>query len=163
MGSSELSARSRRLLATLVREYIETGEPVASQRARARERAWRVVGDGPQRAGTARRGGLRAPAAHLSRTRPDRSRLSRLRRSAARRPQAGASATDVEHQLRQQAERSPLIDDLLASVTHLVSRAARHVGFALAGSPRRRAAADRVRPARRIRAFWSSWFRAATR
>ena len=30
MGSSELSTRSRRLLATLVREYIETGEPVAS-------------------------------------------------------------------------------------------------------------------------------------
>jgi heat-inducible transcriptional repressor len=32
MGSYELSDRSRRLLATLVREYIETGEPVASQR-----------------------------------------------------------------------------------------------------------------------------------
>ena len=31
MGSYELSERSRRLLATLVREYIETGEPVASQ------------------------------------------------------------------------------------------------------------------------------------
>src|SRR5215216_6190722 len=31
MGSSELSDRSRRLLATLVREYIETGEPVPSQ------------------------------------------------------------------------------------------------------------------------------------
>jgi heat-inducible transcriptional repressor len=38
----------------------------------------------------------------------------------------------VEHQLRQQAGRSPLMDDLLMSVTHLVSRAARHVGFALA-------------------------------
>src|SRR5918998_6035700 len=31
MGSFELSDRSRRLLATLVREYIETGEPVSSQ------------------------------------------------------------------------------------------------------------------------------------
>src|SRR5919112_3228183 len=31
MGSHDLSDRSRRLLATLVREYIETGEPVASQ------------------------------------------------------------------------------------------------------------------------------------
>ena len=41
----------------------------------------------------------------------------------------------VEHRLREQAERSPLIDDLLASVSHLVSRAARHVGFALAGNP----------------------------
>jgi heat-inducible transcriptional repressor len=40
----------------------------------------------------------------------------------------------VEHRLREQAERSPLIDDLLASVSHLVSRAARHVGFAFAGN-----------------------------
>src|SRR5919107_2748290 len=31
MGSYELTERSRRLLATLVREYIATGEPVASQ------------------------------------------------------------------------------------------------------------------------------------
>jgi heat-inducible transcriptional repressor len=45
-----------------------------------------------------------------------------------------APTVDVEHQLRQQAERSPLVDDLLASVTHLVSRTARQVGFALADS-----------------------------
>jgi heat-inducible transcriptional repressor len=38
----------------------------------------------------------------------------------------------VEHELRQRAERSLSIDDLLAGVSHLVSRAARHVGFALA-------------------------------
>src|SRR6187401_3141355 len=31
MSSFDLSDRSRRLLATLVREYIETGEPVSSQ------------------------------------------------------------------------------------------------------------------------------------
>src|SRR5262245_49040664 len=31
MGSYELSERSSRLLATLVREYIETGEPISSQ------------------------------------------------------------------------------------------------------------------------------------
>ena len=31
MGSYELSDRSSRLLATLVREYIATGEPVSSQ------------------------------------------------------------------------------------------------------------------------------------
>jgi heat-inducible transcriptional repressor len=41
---------------------------------------------------------------------------------------------DVENQLRQQAERSPFIDDLLVSASHLVSRAVRHIGFALAGS-----------------------------
>ena len=31
MGSFELTDRARRLLATLVREYIETAEPVSSQ------------------------------------------------------------------------------------------------------------------------------------
>src|SRR5919201_6413288 len=31
MGSFELSDRPRRLLATIIREYVETGEPVSSQ------------------------------------------------------------------------------------------------------------------------------------
>ena len=53
-----------------------------------------------------------------------------LERRKRARPSAG-----VEHRLREQAERSPLLDDLLASISHLVSRAARHVGFALSGSP----------------------------
>ena len=35
----------------------------------------------------------------------------------------------------EQAVQTPLMDDLLASVSHLVSRAARHVGFALAANP----------------------------
>ena len=42
-----------------------------------------VVGDAAQRHGAARGTGLRAPAAHVSRPRPDRSRVSQLRRSAA--------------------------------------------------------------------------------
>jgi heat-inducible transcriptional repressor len=40
----------------------------------------------------------------------------------------------VESHLRREAERSPFINDLLVSASHLVSRAARHVGFALADS-----------------------------
>jgi heat-inducible transcriptional repressor len=43
--------------------------------------------------------------------------------------------TVVETHLREQAERSPLLDDVLASVSHFVSRAAKHVGFALSGTP----------------------------
>jgi heat-inducible transcriptional repressor len=39
----------------------------------------------------------------------------------------------VETQLRQRAGTSPLVDDVLANVSHLISRAARHVAFALAG------------------------------
>jgi heat-inducible transcriptional repressor len=38
----------------------------------------------------------------------------------------------VEHELRQQVERSPSFDDVLVSATHLIARAVRHVGFALA-------------------------------
>jgi len=41
---------------------------------------------------------------------------------------------DVEDQLRRHVAQSPLIDHLLASVSHLVSKAAGHVGFALADS-----------------------------
>jgi heat-inducible transcriptional repressor len=40
----------------------------------------------------------------------------------------------VESELRERAGRSALIDDLLASVSHVVARAARHVSFALAGT-----------------------------
>ena len=40
----------------------------------------------------------------------------------------------LARQLRQHAGPSPLMDDLLASVSHVVSRAARHVGFAMADS-----------------------------
>ena len=151
MGSYELSERSRRLLATLVREYIETGEPVSSQLLAQRERPRRVVGDRPERAGPARRGA----ATCTSRTpRPDACRPTAATacsstccsRAASRRGRRPTSRTSSA----QQAERSPLIDDLLASVSHLVSRAARHVGFALAGNAGRRAAAHRVRAARRL-------------
>ena len=83
MPPAVLSERTRRLLATLVREYIETGEPVASATLAA-GRARRVVGDHPQRPGSARGHGLRAAAAHVGRPRAHRPRLPLLRRHAAR-------------------------------------------------------------------------------
>ncbi len=48
----------------------------------------------------------------------------------ARRP--SRPPANVENRILQQAGRSPLIDDLLANVSHVVSRAARQVGFAMA-------------------------------
>src|SRR5918999_5149181 len=112
MVSFELSGRSRRLLATLVREYIETGEPVASQ----------VL---------ARRSGLGVSSATV------RNVLAQLEAAGfVHQPHtsAGRVPTDrgyrvfvdlllgshrsrrippsVEHELRQHAERSPLLDDL---------------------------------------------------
>jgi heat-inducible transcriptional repressor len=135
MGSNEISERSKRLLATLVRSYIETGEPVSSQLL-------------------ARQSGLGVSSATV------RNMLSQLEESGyVHQPHtsAGRVPTDrayrvfvdlllegrrrvrtpavVETHLREQAERSPLLDDVLASVSHFVSRAAKHVGFALSGTP----------------------------
>jgi heat-inducible transcriptional repressor len=136
MGSSELSDRSRHVLAALVREYIETGEPVASQML-ARESGLGVSSATIRHvlAQLEEAGYLHKPHPSAGRVPTDRGyrvfvdRLIEGRKPV--RPPLG-----VEHQLRQQAERSPLVDDLLASVTHLVARTARHVGFALAGSDR---------------------------
>ena len=72
-------------------------------------------------------------AAHLGRTCADRSRLSLLRRPAARSAaRATRTVSAVEARLRQQAGDDPLIDDLLSSASHVLSEVSRHVGFAIA-------------------------------
>ena len=134
MGSYELTDRSRRLLATLVREYIETGEPVSSQ----------VL------ARSSRLGVSSATIRNVLCQLEDAGYVHQPHTSAGRVPtdrgyrvfvdllleshKPAKSPANVENQLRQQAGRSPLMDDLLASVSHLVSRAARHVGFAMVES-----------------------------
>jgi heat-inducible transcriptional repressor len=135
MGSHELSDRSRRLLATLVREYIETGEPVASQ-CLARESGLGVSSATVRTmlAQLEEGGYLLQPHTSAGRVPTDRGYRLFVDRLVEGRKRARPPAV-VEHRLREQAERSPLIDDLLASVSHLVSRAARHVGFALSGNP----------------------------
>src|SRR5688572_13772142 len=129
MGSSDLSTRSRHLLVTLVREYIDTGEPVASQML-AQESGLGVS------AATIRNvlaqleegGYVHQPHTSAGRVPTDRGyRVFVDLLLEGRKP--ARPSVNVEHQLRQQAERSPLVDHLLASVTHLVSRAAKHVGF----------------------------------
>src|SRR6185503_20659518 len=131
MGSHELSDRSRRLLATLVREYVETGEPVASQ-ALAR-RSGLGVSSATVRNVLAQlhaAGYIDQPHSSSGRVPTDRGYrvfVDQLLES----HKSPKPPAVVETQLRQQAERSPLLDDLLASASHVVSRAARHVGFAL--------------------------------
>jgi heat-inducible transcriptional repressor len=134
MGSFELSARSRVLLATLVREYIETGEPVPSQ-VLARESGL-GVSSATVRSALAQleeAGYVHQPHTSAGRVPTDRGYrvfvdllLGNRRR--------GRLPASIEHELRQQAERSPLLDDLLANVSHVVSKMSRHVGFALAES-----------------------------
>ncbi len=131
MSSLDLTDRSRRLLATLVREYVETREPVSSQVLVS------ASGLGVSSA-TIRNvlaqleeaGYVHQPHTSAGRVPTDRAYrvfvdlLLESRKPS--RPPAG-----VENQLRQYSGQSPLMDHLLAGVSHVVSRAARHVGFAL--------------------------------
>lgn len=132
MSSPALSDRTRRILATLVRSYIETGEPVAS-------------------AALAQRAGLNLSSATV------RNVLAQLEEmgyvwqphtSAGRVPtdtgyrcyvdmliegrRATKDVSAVEARLRQEAGDAPLMDDLLSSTSHVLSEASRSVGFAIA-------------------------------
>lgn len=134
MGSFEFTDRSRRLLATLVREYIETGDAVSSQ-VLARQSALGLSSATVRGvlAQLEEAGYVHQPHTSAGRVPTDRAyRVFVDQLLEGRRP--SRPAPNVETQIRQQAARSPLMDDLVAGVSHLVSRAARHVGFALASS-----------------------------
>jgi heat-inducible transcriptional repressor len=132
MGSFELSDRSRRVLATLVREYIETAEPVPSQMLA--HRSGLGVSSATVRnvlAQLEEMGYVHQPHTSAGRVPTDRGyRVFVDLLLESRRP--ARPPFSVEDEIRAQAGRSPLVDDLLISVSHLVSRAARYVGFALA-------------------------------
>src|SRR5262245_63595235 len=125
--TAPLSERTRRILAALIREYIETGEPVAS-------------------AALARRTGLALSSATV------RNVLAQLEEmgfvwqphtSAGRVPTdsgyrfyvdlllEGRRATKdlkgVEARLRHEAGDVPLMDDLLSSTSHVLSEVSKHV------------------------------------
>ncbi|MGE0593517.1 MAG: heat-inducible transcriptional repressor HrcA [Vicinamibacterales bacterium] len=132
MVSITLSERSRRLLASLVREYIVTGEPVSSQvlvRASGLNVSSATVRNALVQ--LEHEGYLSQPHTSAGRVPTDRGYrvfvdlLLDGRRPV--RPPAG-----VESQLREQVSRPALMEDVLASASHVVSRAARSVGFALA-------------------------------
>lgn len=132
MARTELSDRSRRILATLVQEYIETGEPVASQ-VLAR-RSGLGVSSATVRNVLARLdagGYVHQPHTSAGRVPTDPGyRVFVDQLLEAHRP--GRAPATVESHLREEARRSPFVGDLLATATHVVSRAVRHVGFALA-------------------------------
>ena len=132
MTTPALSERTRRILAALIREYIETGEPVAS-------------------AALVRRTGVALSSATI------RNVLAQLEdmgfvwqphTSAGRVPtdlgyrfyvdsllegrRLNKDASAVEARLRLQAGDVPLIDDVLSSASHVLSEISRHVGFAIA-------------------------------
>ncbi|MGE0446216.1 MAG: heat-inducible transcriptional repressor HrcA [Vicinamibacterales bacterium] len=132
MSSYELSERSRQLLATLVRAYIETGEPVSSQ-VLARESGLGVS------SATVRNvlvhleeaGYVHQPHTSAGRVPTDRAYRVFVDLLLEGRKPTRPSA-EVEHRLRQHAAAAPLMDQLLAGVSHLVARTSGQVGFAMA-------------------------------
>lgn len=134
MSLPSLSERPRRILATLVREYIETGEPVAS-------------------ATVMRRSGLTVSSATIRNVLAQLEEMgfvSQPHTSAGRVPtdlgyryyvdmllegrRVARDVSGVEARLRQEAGQAPLIDELLSSVSHVLSESSRHVGFAIAAA-----------------------------
>jgi heat-inducible transcriptional repressor len=132
MTPQALSDRTRRILAALIREYIETGEPVAS--AALTRRAGLAVSSATIRnvlAQLEEMGYVWQPHTSAGRVPTDAGyrfyvdQLLEARR-------ANKDVSGVEARLRQQIGDDPLIDDLLSSVSHVLSETSRHVGFAIA-------------------------------
>ncbi len=132
MTGPALSDRTRRILATLVRSYIETGEPVAS--AALAHRAGLNLSSATVRnvlAQLEEMGYVWQPHTSAGRVPTDtgyRAYVDMLLEG--RRPTKDVSA--VEARLRQEAGDAPLMDDLLSSTSHVLSEASQSVGFAIA-------------------------------
>ena len=134
MGLFEFTPRSQRLLATLVQHYVETGEPVPSQAVA--HHSGLGVSSATVRHVLAQledAGYVHQPHTSAGRVPTDKGYRVFVDLLLESRKPASPSAA-LESQLRQQAERSPLIDDLLVSASHMVSRAVRQVAFALAAT-----------------------------
>jgi heat-inducible transcriptional repressor len=131
MAANQLNPRSGRILATVVREYIHTGEPVAS--LLVARRGALGVSSATVRNVLARleeQGFVRQPHTSSGRVPTDRGYrfyvdlLLGHRRSAKR-----AAVVDP---IRQQANEESSVDSLLAGVSRVLSQQSHHVGFALA-------------------------------
>ena len=134
MTSGALSDRTRRVLACLVKDYIDSGEPVAS-------------------ASLSRRAGLGVSPATIRNVLAqleDMGYVSQPHTSAGRVPtdlgyryyvdmlletrRATTNVSTVAARLREQAGEAPLFDRLLSSASHVLFEVSHHVGFAIAPS-----------------------------
>lgn len=134
MENPDLNPRSGRILATVVREYIQTGEPVASM-VIARRGALGVS------SATVRNilvqletgGFVRQPHTSAGRVPTDRGyRFYVDLLLEGRRPTRADAMVD---RLRRETGETPLQDEVLAHVSHLLSAESHHVGFALSAPP----------------------------
>jgi len=132
MTPGPLSDRTRRVLACLVKDYIDTGEPVAS-------------------AALCRRAGLGVSSATIRNVLAqleDMGYVHQPHTSAGRVPtdlgyryyvdmlldtrRASRDASSVEARLREQAGAAPLFDQFLSSASQVLFEVSHHVGFAVA-------------------------------
>ena len=134
MTPGALSDRTRRVLACLVKDYIDSGEPVAS--ATLSRRAGLAVSPAT----------IRNVLAQLE----DMGYVSQPHTSAGRVPtdlgyryyvdillearRTTRDASTMEARLRSQAGEAPLFDQLLSSASHVLFEVSHHVGFAIAPS-----------------------------
>jgi heat-inducible transcriptional repressor len=132
MATIDLNPRSGRVLTTVVREYIYTGEPVAS--VVVARRGSLGVSSATIRSVLARleeQGFVRQPHTSAGRVPTDRGyRFYVDLLLEARRP--GAERSSVSEQIRQAANEESSLERLLAQVSHVLSQDSHHVGFALA-------------------------------
>jgi heat-inducible transcriptional repressor len=131
--STEPHDRSKRVLAALVREYIASGEPVASSLLVTA--LGLGVSSATMRSILARleeEGFVQQPHTSSGRIPTDRGYrfYVDLLLEANRASAAGRTADVVEAQLRRDRS-APLLDSVLSSVSHLISQASRQVGFAV--------------------------------
>ena len=131
MTQPPLPLRSSRILATVVREYIHTGEPVAS--VVIARRGALGVSSATVRNVLARleeQGFVRQPHTSAGRVPTDRGyRFYVDLLLEGRRP---AERAEVVDQIRAAATEEPSMDGVLSRVTHVLSSESRHVGFAVA-------------------------------
>jgi heat-inducible transcriptional repressor len=138
-----LSERSRRILAALVREYVETGEPVASQV---------IVNRGGFGLSSATIRNVLAQLEELGYVQQPHTSAGRIPTDLGyrcfvdmllQRPRALKGAASVGDQLRQQLAGVSGLESVLATVPHLLAEASHHVAFALA-PVRERSSFDRI-------------------
>jgi heat-inducible transcriptional repressor len=131
MATNDLNPRSGRVLTTVVREYIQTGEPVAS--VVVARRGSLGVSSATIRSVLARleeQGFVRQPHTSAGRVPTDRGYrfyVDLLLES--RRPSDRSTVAD---QIRHVASEESSFERLLAQVSHVLSQDSHHVGFALA-------------------------------
>ncbi len=129
--ATDLNPRSGRILATVVREYIDTGEPVASM-VIARRGAVQVSSATIRNilAKLEEQGFVRQPHTSAGRVPTDRGYRFYVDLLLESHRPVGARG-EVEARLRRDAGDAPLADDLLSQVTHMLSAESHHVGFAI--------------------------------